>query len=103
MTEKQHPPVVEPTDEKPAVISHIDDRSEIGAEKHASAAADYTGAERKSDPEEIALVRKIDWRLMVRSFPFTLVYNCLCWACCTNAKAEENENGLLIGNANSQP
>ncbi|EMD59637.1 hypothetical protein GGP41_008581 [Bipolaris sorokiniana] len=63
MAEKQHPPV-EPTDEKPAIISHIDDKSEIGTEKHASAAADYTGAERKSDPEEIALVKKIDWRLM---------------------------------------
>ncbi|KAH7559854.1 hypothetical protein BM1_03488 [Bipolaris maydis] len=58
------PPAVEPTDEKPTIISHIDDKSEIGTEKHASAAADYTGAERKSDPEEIALVRKIDWRLM---------------------------------------
>lgn len=69
MAEKQHPPV-EPTDEKPAIISHIDDKSEIGTEKHASAAADYTGAERKSDPEEIALVKKIDWRLMVR--PLTL-------------------------------
>jgi hypothetical protein len=28
--------------------------------------ADYTGAEAKTDPAEIALVRKIDWRLMVR-------------------------------------
>lgn len=27
--------------------------------------ADYTGAEAKTDPVEIALVRKIDWRLMV--------------------------------------
>jgi hypothetical protein len=27
--------------------------------------ADYTGAEAKTDPAEIALVRKIDWRLMV--------------------------------------
>lgn len=26
---------------------------------------DYTGAEAKTDPAEIALVRKIDWRLMV--------------------------------------
>lgn len=38
--------------------------------------ADYTGAEAKTDPAEIALVRKIDWRLMVRvvgvkSFEFT--------------------------------
>jgi hypothetical protein len=28
---------------------------------------DYTGAEAKTDPAEIALVRKIDWRLMVRT------------------------------------
>jgi hypothetical protein len=28
--------------------------------------ADYTGAEAKTDPAEIALVKKIDWRLMVR-------------------------------------
>lgn len=55
---------VEPTDEKPAVVAHIDDKSELGPDKHA-AVADYTGAARKSDPEEIALVRKIDWRLMV--------------------------------------
>lgn len=27
--------------------------------------ADYAGAEAKTDPVEIALVRKIDWRLMV--------------------------------------
>lgn len=27
---------------------------------------DHTGAVAKTDPEEIALVRKIDWRLMVR-------------------------------------
>lgn len=74
MASKQPPPVVEPTDEKPAIISHIDDKSEIGAEKHASAAADYTGAERKSDPEEIALVRKIDWRLMVRSPPSSYTF-----------------------------
>lgn len=28
---------------------------------------DYTGSVAKTDPKEIALVRKIDWRLMVRS------------------------------------
>lgn len=27
--------------------------------------ADYTGAEAKTDPAEIALVKKLDWRLMV--------------------------------------
>ena len=40
------------------------DKSELGPDKHAGA-VDYTGAEAKTDPEEIALVRKIDWRLMV--------------------------------------
>lgn len=28
---------------------------------------DYTGSVAKTDPREIALVRKIDWRLMVRT------------------------------------
>lgn len=26
---------------------------------------DYTGTAKKTDPEEIALVRKLDWRVMV--------------------------------------
>lgn len=30
---------------------------------------DYTGSVAKTDPKEIALVRKIDWRLMVRPSP----------------------------------
>lgn len=90
------PPAVEPTDEKPTIISHIDDKSEIGTEKHASAAADYTGAERKSDPEEIALVRKIDWRLMVHSPPPTPPYTLALLACqCQRTKKNEK--------ANSQP
>ena len=58
-------PVVEPTDEKPTIVAHLEDKSELGPDKHAGA-VDYTGAEAKTDPEEIALVRKIDWRLMVR-------------------------------------
>lgn len=28
---------------------------------------DYTGAAKKTDPEEIKLVRKLDYRIMVRS------------------------------------
>lgn len=32
---------------------------------HASENVDYTGSVAKTDPKEIALVRKIDWRLMV--------------------------------------
>lgn len=30
-----------------------------------SAGVDYTGAAKKTDPEEIALVRKLDWMIMV--------------------------------------
>ena len=66
MDSKHQHPTVEPTDEKPPIVAHLEDKSELGPDKHA-AAADYTGAERKSDPEEIALVRKINWRLMVRT------------------------------------
>jgi hypothetical protein len=58
-------PIVEPTDEKPAIVAHLEDKSELGPDKH-TGLVDYTGAEAKTDPEEIALVRKIDWRLMVR-------------------------------------
>jgi hypothetical protein len=61
----KHQPTVEPTDEKPVAVAHLEDKSELGPDKHAGV-ADYTGAEAKTDPEEIALVRKIDWRLMVR-------------------------------------
>lgn len=45
----------------------FDDRNEPGVEKHHATLenSDYTGAEAKTDPAEIALVRKIDWRLMV--------------------------------------
>ena len=60
----KHQPTVEPTDEKPVAVAHLEDKSELGPDKHAGA-VDYTGAEAKTDPEEIALVRKIDWRLMV--------------------------------------
>jgi hypothetical protein len=52
--------------EKPAAVAHLEDKTELGSDKHVVAQnADYTGAEAKTDPAEIALVRKIDWRLMV--------------------------------------
>jgi hypothetical protein len=45
---------------------HFEEQADL---KHAVVEnADYTGAEAKTDPAEIALVKKIDWRLMVR-FP----------------------------------
>ena len=53
--------------EKPTAVTHLEDKTELGPDKHVVAQnADYTGAEAKTDPAEIALVRKIDWRLMVR-------------------------------------
>ena len=57
--------MAKPINEKPEVLAHMEDKSELGDDKHV-ASADYTGAERKTDPAEIALVRKIDVRLMVR-------------------------------------
>jgi hypothetical protein len=51
-------------DEKPT--AHFDEKAEIHEMKPVALEnADYTGAEAKTDPAEIALVRKIDWRLMV--------------------------------------
>jgi hypothetical protein len=35
-----------------------------GNEKPPKAGADYSGAVRKTDAKEIALVRKLDWRIM---------------------------------------
>ena len=66
--ESKHQHTAEPIKEKPEVLAHMEDKSELGEDKH-GASADYTGAERKTDPAEIALVRKIDWRLMVRMYP----------------------------------
>lgn len=45
-----------------------DDKPDPSSDKQAAILenVDYTGAEAKTDPAEIALVRKIDWRLMVR-------------------------------------
>jgi hypothetical protein len=53
-------------EEKPTAVTHFEDKTELGPDKPDVAQnADYTGAEAKTDPAEIALVRKIDWRLMV--------------------------------------
>jgi hypothetical protein len=47
--------------------THFDEKADIHDVKPAALEkADYTGAEAKTDPAEIALVKKIDWRLMVR-------------------------------------
>jgi hypothetical protein len=65
MDSKQQPTT---TGEKPTATEHFEDKGELKHDKHTAALenADYTGAEAKTDPEEIALVKKIDWRLMVR-------------------------------------
>ena len=61
-------------EEKPTAVTHLEDNTELGPDKHAVAQnADYTGAEAKTDPAEIALVRKIDWRLMVRILPVRII------------------------------
>jgi hypothetical protein len=62
-------------EEKPTAVTHLEDKTELGSDKLAVAQnADYTGAEAKTDPAEIALVKKIDWRLMVRMHPPTALY-----------------------------
>lgn len=62
MDAKQHPIT---HDEKST--KQFDEKAELEHVKHGGVLenADYTGAEAKTDPAEIALVRKIDWRLMV--------------------------------------
>jgi hypothetical protein len=61
--ETKHQHVVQ--DEKPT--THFDEKAETHKIKPVAVEnADYTGAEAKTDPAEIALVRKIDLRLMVR-------------------------------------
>lgn len=43
-----------------------DEKTELGSVKLSSGGTvDYTGSVAKTDPREIALVRNIDWRLMV--------------------------------------
>jgi hypothetical protein len=61
MDAKQQPPAIV-QDEK-SVSKHYEEES---VKPGVFESADYTGAEAKTDPAEIALVRKIDWRLMVR-------------------------------------
>lgn len=54
-------------DEKPS--QRFNEKAETNSLKTPAVveSGDYTGAEAKTDPAEIALVRKIDWRLMVRA------------------------------------
>jgi hypothetical protein len=62
MTTKQPEPVIET--EKNARL--YDEKAELESVKPAAGGhVDYTGSVAKTDPREIALVRKVDWRLMV--------------------------------------
>ena len=46
--------------------SRFDEKAELGDTKYrVTENVDYTGSVAKTDPVEIRLVRKIDWRLMV--------------------------------------
>lgn len=53
------------TKQDPDQIDRGDAGSQLVNEKEAASAVDHTGSHRKTDPAEIALVRKLDWRIMV--------------------------------------
>jgi hypothetical protein len=58
----------EPVIESEKSTRHYDEKTDLESIKPVSGGngnADYTGSVAKTDPREIALVRKIDWRLMV--------------------------------------
>lgn len=64
MAQKNQDPIIQ--SEKNA--RHYDEKTELESIKPAAGGhVDYTGSVAKTDPREIALVRKIDWRLMVRN------------------------------------
>jgi len=52
--------VVEHGDARKASVENIEDFKE-----QVATSGDYAGAAAKTDPVEIALVRKLDWRIMV--------------------------------------
>lgn len=56
------------TKQDPDQIDRGDAGSQLANEKDAATAVDHTGSHRKTDPAEIALVRKLDWRIMVGIF-----------------------------------
>jgi hypothetical protein len=56
---------VQPIVQDEKAIKHYEEKTELEHVKPgALESADYTGAQAKTDPAEIALVKKIDWRLM---------------------------------------
>lgn len=48
--------------------NHVESISSIPQAEKAVPALDYSGASKKTDPREIALVKKLDWHIMVREF-----------------------------------
>jgi hypothetical protein len=54
------------TDENEKDIRQFEEKTELSETKYPTTGnVDYTGSIAKTDPVEIKLVRKIDWRLMV--------------------------------------
>lgn len=65
--------IVENSDLEKNTAQHVDDITESEkdmkmARAAPGAAGDYSGAAKKTDPEEIALVRKLDYRIMPALF-----------------------------------
>lgn len=56
--------------------SHFEDV--VAGEKNAGHTGDYAGAVAKTSPEEIALVRKLDWRIMPTLFAMYFLYESPC-------------------------
>jgi hypothetical protein len=57
-------PVTTADVEKSPLDEVEDVHSSVSKEESPQRRADYSGASEKTDPEEIALVRKLDWRIM---------------------------------------
>jgi hypothetical protein len=60
---------VQPIVQDEKSIKHYEEKTDLEHVKPGVLeSADYTGAQAKTDPAEIALVKKLDWRLMVSTF-----------------------------------
>lgn len=60
---------VQPVVQDEKSIKHYEEKTDLEHGKDGVLEnTDYTGAQAKTDPAEIALVKKIDWRLMVCAF-----------------------------------
>lgn len=59
-------------DEKVQRVFSHDDDGDAKPQLEEEEGIDYTGAAKKTDPEEIALVRKLDYRIMVCPSPHSI-------------------------------